>query len=121
MGGDSFKVHLKYYCLKDSAIKVPKELVYMYKLDSFVTHNFVTRVRIERNGVSILEKTIHKEEFDKFLYPEWKQYSVLRDPSLELKNNLIEISNSISIPLTDLGVLTSILVDRDGKVIYKLE
>ena len=45
-GTDTFKIHLKHYCLMDSAIKVPKQYVQIYKLNSFVTHNFATEVRL---------------------------------------------------------------------------
>lgn len=49
IGGDAFELRLKHYCLMDSAITVPGKYVEMYKLDSFVTHNFVTEISLGRN------------------------------------------------------------------------
>jgi hypothetical protein len=119
IGADTFKLHLKHYCLMDSAIKVPKKYVDMYKLDSFVTHNFVTTVRLDKNNKTILQRTVYKKDFEKFLYPQLKEYGALFCPSMHLLNDTIELDYSISIPLTDVGIGVTMVINRDGTIAYK--
>ncbi len=118
-GIDTFQLRLKHYCLMDSAIKVPKQYVYMYKLDSFVTHNFVTTVRLDKNSKTILQRTVYKKDFEKLLYQQLKEYGTLRCPSMKLVNDSIELDYSISIPLTDVGIGITMVINRDGAIAYK--
>jgi hypothetical protein len=119
IGPDTFKLHLKHYCLMDSAIDVPEKYVYMYKLDSFVTHNFATIVRIEKNNRTILQRTVYKKDFEKFLYPQLKEYGALFCPSMNLLHDTIELDYSISIPLTDVGVGVTMIIKSDGTIAYE--
>ncbi|MHA4810911.1 hypothetical protein ACX0G9_22580 [Flavitalea flava] len=96
-----------------------KAYVYMYKLDSFVTHNFVTQVRLDKNNKTILQRTIYKEDFEKFLDSPLKDYATLRCPSLAISNGSIELDYSISIPLTDVGVGMTMMIKNDGTISYQ--
>jgi hypothetical protein len=118
-GTDVLELHVYYYCLKDSAIKVPKSYVGMYKLDSFVTHNFETQVKLTKNGKVILERTVRKKDFVPFLDHYLKSYAVLLFPDVGMENDTIHISYSITIPLTDVGIGARMLIDRNGKVRFK--
>jgi len=118
-GADTFQMHLKHYCLMDSAIKVPKKYVHMYKLDSFVTHNFATVIRLDKNSKTIFKRTVYKNDFEKFLYPQLKEYGALLCPEMNLSNNTIELDYSISIPLTDVGVGVAMVMNPDGTITYK--
>ena len=102
----------------DSAIKVPKNYVDIYKLDSFVTHNFVTILRLEKNNKTIIQRRVYKRDFEKFLFQQLKKYGALLCPSLDLSNGTIDLDYSISIPLTDIGTGIMIL-NRDGTIVYK--
>jgi hypothetical protein len=118
-GTDTFKMHFKHYCLMDSAITVPKQYVNIYKLDSFVTHNFVTEVKLDKNSKTIFQATVYKKNFEKFLYPQLKEYGILFCPEINLSRDTIELDYSISIPLTDIGVGVEMIINRDGSVVYK--
>lgn len=119
IGDNAYRLYLKHYCLMDSAIKVPKKFIYMYHLDTFVTHNFATVIRLEKNKRTILQRKISKEDFETFLDPSLKEYGVLFSPSLRLSNGSILLDYSISIPLTDLGMGINAVVDTSGNIIFK--
>jgi hypothetical protein len=119
IGTDTFVVHLQHYCLMDRAVDVPKKYVYMYKLDSFVTHSFITSLSIKKNDKIIVQRKISKQDFEKVLYSELKDYGVLFCPSVTVLNGTISLGYSISIPLTDVGVGATAEIDRNGIVIFK--
>ena len=119
IGNDIYRMHLKHFCLMDSAIKVPQSYIYMYKLDSFVTHNFVTIVSLSRNRHEIFKGRIQKKNFEKLLYPELVDYGVLRCPSMKMTIGFLILVYSISIPLTDVGIGVKALLDSNGNVTYK--
>jgi hypothetical protein len=87
-----------------------------FHLDSFVTHNFVSDLAFEKEGREILRRSIVKNDFDKFLYPEEKSYGALLFPELRLGGDSIELGYSISIPLTDVGVGAHVAIYADGHV-----
>ena len=120
-GADTFKLHLRHYCLKDSAIKVPKKYVQIYKLDSFVTHNFATEIKLDRNNNTVFQGTVYKKDFDKYLYPQLKEYGALFCPEVNLSKDTIELDYSISIPLTDVGAGVTMILNRDGSVVYRAQ
>jgi hypothetical protein len=119
IGTDTFVLHLQHYCLMDSAVDVPKKYVYMYKLDSFVTHSFITSLSIKKNNKIIVQRKISKRDFEKALYSELKDYGVLFCPSVTVLNGTINLAYSISIPLTDVGVSATAEIDRNGILIFK--
>ena len=116
IGGAPYHLRLKHYCLMDSTIHLPKDYVTPFHLDSFVTHNFVSDLSLEKEGREILRRSFVKNDFDKFLYPEEKSYGVLLCPNLRLGGDSIQLGYSISIPLTDVGVGAYVTIDADGHV-----
>jgi len=114
-----YTFHAEHTCLMDSGITVPKDYVYMYKLDSFVTHNFVTHVRLTRNDRTILERAIRKEDFDKVLYTSLQRYGALFCPDFRIGKGRILLHYSISIPLTDVGIGAYADVDGKGNVDFR--
>jgi len=119
IGEDHYNLHAEHRCLMDSAIRVPELYTKIYRLDSFVTHNFATQVRLTRNGRTILERTIHKTDFDSILFPNLRKYGTLCHPNFELKNGKILLQYSISIPLTDVGIGAYADMDKEGKIIFR--
>jgi len=119
IGTDRYTFHAEHECLMDSGITVPKDYVYMYKLDSFVTHNFLTHVRLAKNDKSIVEKTIYKKNFDSVLRPDLKRYAVLFCPYFLLKDNRILLHYSVSIPLTDVGIGAYADMDGKGNIVFR--
>jgi len=118
MENDTFHLHLKHYCLMDSAVTLPGKYVEMYKLDSFVTHNFVTDLKLEKNNHTLLRMTIRKKDFDPRLYTALRDYGVLYAPSLAIVKGNIQLDYSISIPLTDVGVGVTAVIHQNGDILF---
>lgn len=118
MGDDSFRLRLNHYCLMDSGIQVPKSYTKLFHLDSFVTHNFVTDITLNRGDQEILRRTIVKNDFNQLLFPALKSYAILFPPDLRLSRDSIILSYSISIPLTDVGVGLSAVIDGQGRILF---
>jgi len=116
--GDTYHFHLKHFCLMDSAITLPRRYTDLYKMDSFVTHNFVTGLTMEMNKKVLYQKTVKRVDFDSFLHPEEKKYGVLFCPSVKRLNDTIRLRYSISIPLTDVGVGVTMKISKNGTVSY---
>jgi len=57
LGVGRYRLHVEHVCTFDSGIIVPGSYVHMYKLDSFITHDFVTRITLQKNGKKTLERT----------------------------------------------------------------
>lgn len=119
MEKDTIKVSLKHYCLMDSAITIPKKYVGMYKLDSLVTHNFITLLRVEKNGKEVVNRKIQKEDFEKYLEPSLQNYAVLFSPIVKKGESFIVLNYSISIPLTDVGIGVRSVINQDGTVSFE--
>ncbi|AXY74409.1 hypothetical protein D3H65_10665 [Paraflavitalea soli] len=116
---DTFKITMKHYCLRDSAITVPNKYVEVYKLNNFVTHNFNTILTIKKNGVTVTEKNITKSDFENYLEENLRNYGVLLYPEVETMDSTVKINYSISIPLTDIGIGVSVMVDKYGNANFK--
>lgn len=115
--GNQIHVQTKYYCLLDSAIHIPGHYVREDTTQGFVTHNYNHDIRIVVNNDTIFNETITKAVFDKELFPELKEYAVLFDNPyfyFDKEKQLFRFSYSISIPITDLGVGLSLLIDEQG-------
>lgn len=119
-GADTFSLHVRYYCLRDSGIVLPKRYAEMYGRRSFVTHNYACDVRLERNGSAVLVKSIRKRDFGDLLHPELREYGALLDPEVRIRDGAFEVDISISIPLTDVGMLGEALIDTGGKISYQV-
>ena len=119
MGGDSYRLRLHHYCLMDSGIHVPKYYTKLFHLDSFVTHNFATDITLYRGDHEILRRTIVKKDFNQLLFPQLKSYAILFPPDLRLRRDSIILGYSISIPLTDVGVGLSAVIDGQGSILFE--
>jgi hypothetical protein len=111
---DTIDIFLKHECLRDSAVVIPKKYVGVYGLDRFITHNFSSSIIVKKNHHIIEERYINKDNFEKFLDPNLKNYGVLLYPSIKYFPDSIEISYSLSIPLTDIGTGVSAIIKNDG-------
>ncbi len=124
---DTLKFHLKYYCLRDSNLVIPK----FYEFDEnppkdFVTHPFVADISLNRNGSFILRKQFQGSDFNHFYKDPFvgnlKKYgSIVDDISLSQYNkdkSRIIINFSFSIPTTDLGIAMSLIIADNGT--YKI-
>jgi hypothetical protein len=103
-GGDTLELRLHYYCLKDSAIRLPKVYLDIYKMDSFITHNFETQLQLKRNGIIMLDTVVRKMDFEPLMDRYLKSFGTLRQPDVDISQDSIVLGYSISIPLTDVGI-----------------
>lgn len=115
-GKDTFRLVLTYSCLMDSAVTVPAQYVKFYGLDSFVTHNFTSSLQVKKNGILLLDRTIKKQDFDKELDASLRNYGVLLSPYIKLFTDSVQINYSLSIPLTDVGIPVSAVVNKEGGI-----
>jgi hypothetical protein len=119
IGNDTFNLTMQHRCLMDSAIIVPGSYyLKFYGFDSLLTHNFITSVRLSKNGNIILNRDITKEDFNKFMFENLNKYAVLRFPDFRLVSDSIFLSYSITIPLTDVGIGAHAKIDKDGKIAF---
>ena len=125
-GTDKLQFHLKYSCLKDSKIVVPKT----YDLDNktpkpFVTRAFVSTILLINNGDSVLNKQFQASDFNPFFEDVFggnlKKYGSILMPEFSRNNMVgqqIVLAYSVSIPTTDIGIGLSLIITKDGK--YKI-
>lgn len=118
LGKDTIRISLKHQCLMDSAVIIPTKYVGIYKLDSFVTHNFATSIKVEKNKNVVAERNISKNDFNRFLDSNLRDYGVLIYPSIKSLNDSVEVSYSISIPLTDIGIGVGAIIKNDGSLSF---
>jgi hypothetical protein len=118
VGNDTLQIKIKHYCLLDSAISLPKRYLTIYNLDSFITHNFESKIQLRKNEILILNTTIKKENFAQFLNPELVKYGALLYPEIRKEDGRIFVDYSISIPLTDVGIPVHAEIKEDGTIIY---
>jgi hypothetical protein len=118
-GEDTVKVLVKHFCLMDSAIIIPKKYVGMYKLDSLITHNFVTLLKVEKNGKEVVNRKIQKNDFEQYLDPYLKSYATLLYPHIKKLEDSIALDYSISIPLTDVGIGVRAIIKLDNNILFE--
>jgi len=71
------------------------------------------------NGDTILKKTITKKDFLDKLPQYLKNYAVIFEPKFEGYDNdkdVFDFSFSVSIPLTDVGQLMNLSINRNGHI-----
>ena len=123
---DTLHFHLKYYCLKDSNLVIPK----FYDTDNkipkeFITHPFVADISLKNNGHTVLNKQFKASDFAPFFEDNFggnlKKYGSLLPFQLSKENkdkNRILLTFSYSIPVTDLGIGLYLIIYRNGS--YKV-
>jgi hypothetical protein len=122
LGVGRYRLRIEHMCTFDCGIIVPGSYVHMYKLDSFITHDFVTHITLQKNGKKILQRTLTKKDFWLKDSPELFSYAALFCPNLELQKGLemIILNYSISIPLTDVGIAATASIDEKGGMHFKV-
>jgi hypothetical protein len=115
-----FHLHVEHICTFDTGIVVPKTFVDKYKLDSFITHNFVTRIKLQKNGKKLLERTVSKKDFWLEYHPELAKYGVLSCPTVTIQAGMASLNYTICIPLTDVSTAAEVSIDEKGGVRFKV-
>jgi len=119
-GKDTLRMHLKYYCLHDSSLTVPEKYMEPWgekDPKGFVTNNFASKIIILKNKDTVFNKIIKKNIFNGILEDPLKKYAVLLTCDYEGYNKAageFAFRYSITIPMTDVGVPASIVVDKTG-------
>ncbi len=119
-GKDTLELHESYYCLHDSSLHVPGH--YMWggadTTKDFIANTFAIKIIVRKNSDTILNREIKKEEFNKILWDRLQQYVIIMAPGYigyNKSTGQFAIGCSLTIPLTDVGVPTSITVDKTGQ------
>jgi|GEM_PF-1305029 len=124
--GDTLHIHLKHYCLKDSAIQIPKEYIFDKQIPKFTTHNFAAELTISsKQDTSSL--MINKDSFIKYVRHEVEndivKYGVLQDPryrGIDAKEQLVKVEFTWIIPVTDVGFPLICEVDYKKGIIKRI-
>ena len=115
-----YHLQVEHLCTFDTGIVVPNSYVARYKLDSFITHDFVTRIKLQKNGKKILERTVTKKDFWLEYQPEVAKYGVLFCPTIAIQGGTTTLHYSISIPLTDVGIPAGVDINDKGGMRFKV-
>jgi hypothetical protein len=116
--GNNLQIQLIYYCLKDSALVIPKIFVFDEKNPKdFNTYDFASKILISTDKDTLFKRVIGKQEFYPIISKQLQKYGTLRIPTLSISSdkNLIRFHYSISIPVTDIGVGVYLLIDKSGE------
>jgi len=119
IGNDKYAISLTHICTMDNGIVVPGKYVKMYGMDSFVTHNFETHLVLIKNNKTLLSRSIRKFDFETMLKEsglELNSFGVLLYPDFSITDHGIKIHYSISIPLTDVGIGTTVDISPNGEL-----
>lgn len=111
----NYHYFVRHHCLFDSAVVVPAR----YNFDTnreFVTHSFESEIIITRGNDTISNKRITKADFRSELHPSLDSFGVVLPPTCKVVNASLLMDYSISIPITDVGVGVTILVDTLGNI-----
>ena len=114
-GNDTVKIEFKYYCTFDSLLLIPGE--YYSDGQPFLTHNFVSDIKIFKNGDIIYDDIVNKEHFENILTDELLKHAGLRYPyfkGFDDNTNEISFHYSVSIPATDIGTGLNLFIDLEG-------
>jgi hypothetical protein len=76
------RVKLRHYCTYDGKINLPPLYIKMYHLSKFRTHNFVSALEVKINSKLVFKGIIKKEDFEKLLFNQLKNYGVLLYPNV---------------------------------------
>ncbi len=117
--GDIVQVDFRHYCVFDNAITVPKKYVSIYGLEKFVTHNFESTLKITNGDKVVIDTIIKKSQFNDYLDEPLRTYGVLLYPEVRVKDAILNIDYSVSVPLTDVGVRMEVRIDSQGGVDVK--
>ncbi|QKJ28396.1 hypothetical protein HQ865_11470 [Mucilaginibacter mali] len=121
-GNDSLNFHLKYYCLKNTNLLVPKS----YDIDKsapkdFLTHEFASDVLLVNKRDTVLKKQFRASDFAPYFKDEFggnlKKYGTILMPNLSRRNkdkSQIVLVYSLAIPTTDIGKGVFLIISKNG-------
>ncbi|MBW8684713.1 hypothetical protein [Chitinophaga rhizophila] len=93
-----------HFCRSDSSVHIPPKYTKIYNIDNFVTHNFVSNLKVKVDDICVVDTIIGKSDFVNSTPEYLRDYGVLLYPKLHFENiGRIEIKYSLSIPLTEVG------------------
>lgn len=125
-GVDSLHFHLKYYCLKNTTIVVPKSYDVENKTPiEFSTHEFASDIYLVNKKDTVLKKQFTSSNFNHSYTDAFggnlKKYGTILMPDLSLRNkdkSKIVLAYSIAIPTTDIGRNVYLIISKNGS--YKI-
>ncbi len=122
-GNDSLHFHLKYFCLKNSTLIIPKS--YEKTPEDFLTHPYAANILLINRKDTVLNKQFKATDFNPFFTDNFggnlKKYGSIFMPTLSRKNkdnNQIVLAYTIAIPATDIGTGVFLIISKKGD--YKI-
>jgi len=122
-GNDTLHLHLKYYCLKNVNMIIPKS--YETPPVDFVTHPYSSNVILVKGKDTVLNKEFKATDFNAFITDNFggnlKKYGIILMPHLSKRNedsSQIVLAYSIAIPTTDIGTGAFLIMSKEGR--YKI-
>jgi len=117
---DTLKLHLKYYCLKNKSITVPKTYFSGDEKEpkDFKTYDFASSILLTIHGNTVFDKVVKKSDFNAIITEDLRKYGSLRMPYIapgSENTNQVILHYSVSIPVTDIGEGVNLIIDKDGK------
>lgn len=86
-------------------IVVPKKYVEVYQMNEFIVFESFTSVKIMRNDRVVLDTVLQKRDFLDSMDSSLVKYGNLMFPVVRIRNGWLELGQSLSIPMTDVGIL----------------
>jgi len=86
---------------------IPKKYVEAWGLDSLLTYDKYTHIKLTKGSTTILDTVFHKEDFNAELFEALTLYGTLLFPEVRFEEDSLEIGHSISVPMTDVGISVS--------------
>jgi hypothetical protein len=117
--GRKYEVIFHHFSAMDNGLVVPAKYNFDTNKD-FITHNFASDLTVVADKDTVFKKYITKTTFKSLLDTldtPLDKYATLLYPTLDIKNDSIQIHYSISIPVTDIGIGVDIKFDKRGNYV----
>lgn len=114
--GHNLHVQWQHYSLRDSALHLPDRYTEALHLENYVAHNFVSALKIEKDGVKVIDTLIRKEMLSAKMQPVLNKYAALLYPNIDFLEDGLAVRYSVSIPLTDVGESHTVFCSYTGEL-----
>lgn len=113
---DTFKLSIKYYCLKDKTLIIPKKFAFGSKNPKdFVTYDFAAKIMLWKGQDTLTNMMVKKAVFSELLDDKLNRFGSLGTPNITFnERDQILVRFAVGIPLTDLASNVYLVINKDG-------
>jgi hypothetical protein len=105
--GRTLHIQFLHFSSNDSLIELPEKYIEFYKVKKFITHNFISSLKVKSGDSTLFNSVIKKDRFNQYVNEEELAFGTILYPTLKFRSDGISITYSYSIPLTDIGLPVS--------------